>query len=107
MILDEPIEWIRHHNENSLLVAALENFTVVLIDLDTRVIIRRFEGHEGRLTDACFNPDSRWLITASMDCTIRTWDIPSSNLIDVFQVCSFIIIFVCPLLLLLPQLEIN
>ena len=86
MILDEPIEWIRHHNENSLLAAALEDFTVVLIDLDTRVIIRRFEGHEGRLTDACFNPDSRWLITASMDCTIRTWDIPSSNLIDVFQV---------------------
>ncbi|XP_003704996.2 WD repeat-containing protein 36 [Megachile rotundata] len=86
MILDEPIEWIRHHNENSLLAAALEDFTIVLIDLDTRIIIRRFEGHEGRLTDACFNPDSRWLITASMDSTIRTWDIPSSNLIDIFQV---------------------
>lgn len=86
MKMDEPIEWLRYHNESSLVALALEDFTVVLIDLDTRRIVRRFEGHEGRLMDACFNPDSRWLITASMDCTIRTWDIPSSNLIDVFQV---------------------
>ena len=86
MKMVEPIEWLRYHNESSLVALALEDFTIVLIDLDTRRIVRRFEGHEGRLMDACFNPDSRWLITASMDCTIRTWDIPSSNLIDVFQV---------------------
>lgn len=86
MILDEPIEWIRYHDESSLIAVALEDFSIILIDLDTKKIVRRFEGHKGRLTDACFNPDSRWLITASMDCTICTWDIPSSNLIDIFQV---------------------
>ncbi|KOC59513.1 WD repeat-containing protein 36 [Habropoda laboriosa] len=84
--LDEPIVWLRYHNESSLIAVALEDFTVVLVDLDTKNIVRRFEGHESRLTDASFSPDSRWLITASMDCTIRTWDIPSSNLIDIFQV---------------------
>jgi len=26
-----------------------------------------------------FSPDGRWLITASMDCTIRTWDLPSGR----------------------------
>ncbi|XP_017765765.1 PREDICTED: WD repeat-containing protein 36 isoform X2 [Eufriesea mexicana] len=86
MVLDEPIEWLRYHNESSLVAVALEDFTIVLIDLDTRKIVRCFEGHEAQLTDACFNPDSRWLVTASMDCTIRTWDILSSNLIDIFQV---------------------
>lgn len=86
MVLDEPIEWLRYHNESSLVAVALGDFTIVLIDLDTRKIVRCFEGHEAQLTDACFNPDSRWLVTASMDCTIRTWDIPSSNLIDIFQV---------------------
>lgn len=70
---------------------ALENFDIMLMDLDTRKIVRHFQGHEGRITDACFNPDSRWLITASMDCTIRTWDIPSSHLIDIFQVNTRII----------------
>ncbi|EFN69112.1 WD repeat-containing protein 36 [Camponotus floridanus] len=86
LTLEESIEWIRYHNENSLVAVALENFDIVLMDLDTRKIVRHFRGHEGRVTDACFNPDSRWLITASMDCTIRTWDIPSSHLIDIFQV---------------------
>ncbi|XP_054002526.1 WD repeat-containing protein 36 [Hylaeus anthracinus] len=86
LAMDEPIEWLRYHNENSLIAVALEDFSIVLIDLDTRRIVRRFEGHQSRVTDACFNPDSRWLITASMDCTICTWDIPSSNLIDIFQV---------------------
>ncbi|XP_076239663.1 WD repeat-containing protein 36 [Calliopsis andreniformis] len=86
MAMDEPIEWLRYHDESSLVALALENFSIVLVDLDTRRIVRHFEGHEGRLTDACFNPDSRWLVSASMDCTIRTWDIPSSNLIDIFQV---------------------
>ncbi|TGZ53856.1 WD repeat-containing protein 36 [Temnothorax longispinosus] len=86
LTLEESIEWIRYHNESSLVAIALENFDVVLMDLDTKRIVRHFQGHEGRVMDACFNPDSRWLITASMDCTIRTWDIPSSHLIDIFQV---------------------
>ncbi|XP_071864291.1 WD repeat-containing protein 36 [Bombus fervidus] len=86
IILDEPVEWLRYHNDSSLIAVALEDFTIILIDLDTKRIVRCFEGHQARLTDACFNPDSRWLITASMDCTIRTWDIPSANLIDIFQV---------------------
>lgn len=86
MILDEPVEWLRYHNDSSLIAVALEDFTIILVDLDTKRIVRRFEGHQARLTDACFNPDSRWLVTASMDCTIRIWDIPSSNLIDIFRV---------------------
>lgn len=32
-----------------------------------------------------FSPDSRWLITSSMDCTIKSWDIPSSYMIDHFR----------------------
>ncbi|CAL7933946.1 unnamed protein product [Xylocopa violacea] len=86
MILDEPIEWLRYQTESSLVAVALEDFTIILIDFDTKKIVRHFEGHKAQLTDACFSPDSRWLITASMDCTIRTWDIPSSNLVDIFQV---------------------
>ncbi|KAG7212982.1 hypothetical protein KM043_002322 [Ampulex compressa] len=86
LLLDEPVEWLRCHHESSIVAVGLEDFSIVLIDLDTRKIVRHFEGHEARLTDACFSPDSRWLVTASMDCTIRTWDIPSSHLIDIFLI---------------------
>ncbi|XP_010017849.1 PREDICTED: WD repeat-containing protein 36-like, partial [Nestor notabilis] len=35
-----------------------------------------------------FSPDGRWLITSSMDCSIKTWDLPSGCLIDCFLVDS-------------------
>lgn len=86
--MKESVEWLRSHRENSLIAVALQDFTVIVIDVDMVRIIRQFEGHTGRLTDATFSPDSRWLVTASMDRTIRVWDIPSAQLVDVFQVCT-------------------
>lgn len=84
--VEDGVSMFRNHRESAVLAVALENFSVVVLDLDTRVIVRRFEGHSAQITDACFSPDSRWLITASMDCTIKVWDIPSSYLIDQFRV---------------------
>lgn len=68
-----------------MLGVVLEDFTVNLIDCDTKTIIRKFAGHSAAITDVCFSPDSRWLMTASMDCTIKTWDIPSSYMVDQFR----------------------
>lgn len=83
--LPESINLFRGHRESSMLCVALEDFSVYIIDYETKIIVRKFLGHSGPITDACFSPDSRWLITSSMDCTIKTWDIPSSYLIDHFK----------------------
>lgn len=68
-----------------MLAVALEDFTLIILDIDTRTIIRQFNGHTAQLTDAAFSPDSRWLVTSAMDCSIRTWDIPSAQLVDQFK----------------------
>ncbi|XP_058062209.1 WD repeat-containing protein 36 [Anopheles bellator] len=86
--LTEPITLLRTHREGAMLCAALDDFSVRLIDMDTRVVVRRFDGHRGMITDVCFSPDSRWLVTAAQDCTIKVWDIPSSYLIDHFRVAQ-------------------
>lgn len=83
--LEDSIQFFRAHHESSMLAAALEDFSVNIIDMDTRRLVRKFSGHTAQLTDITFSPDSRWLITCSMDCTIRTWDVPSAQLIDQFQ----------------------
>lgn len=59
--MEEPINFFRTHKESSMLAAALEDFSVSIVDIDTRRIVRKFIGHMAQLTDATFSPDSRWL----------------------------------------------
>lgn len=89
--LGEGINFFRSHRESSLLCVALDDFSVCLVDCDTKNVARKFKGHRSRVTDACFSPDGRWLITAAMDCVVKIFDIPSSYLIDHFKVDSPVI----------------
>lgn len=82
--IEEAVSFFRTHSESSILAAALEDFSILVIDIDTKNPIRKFEGHRAQITDATFSPNSRWLITSSMDCSIRVWDILSAQLIDQF-----------------------
>ncbi|XP_037945778.1 WD repeat-containing protein 36 [Teleopsis dalmanni] len=81
----DGIDLLRSHRESGMIAIALVNFIVYIVDTDTKVIIRKFEGHITKINDICFSPDSRWLITASMDATIKVWDIPSTYMIDHFR----------------------
>ena len=83
--MPDSVLMFRGHRESSMLCVALEDFTIYIVDYDTKNVVRKFTGHTGAITDACFSPDSRWLITSSMDSTIKTWDIPSSYLVDHFK----------------------
>lgn len=84
--VEEGVAFFHSHHESAMLAVALEDFSIVVVDIETQNVVRKFVGHSAQLTDAAFSPDSRWLVTSAMDCTIRLWDIPSSQLIDCFQV---------------------
>lgn len=89
--LDEPVSLFSTHRESAMIAVGLEDFTVLIVDSDSRAVVRKFVGHKGPITDACFSPDSRWLLTASRDCTVKVWDIPSAYLVDHFrmpQICT-------------------
>lgn len=92
MKLDDTVSFFIWHSESSFLAIALDNYDISLVDTDTRTVVRKFSGHRGPLTDLTFTPDSRWLVTSAMDSTIRTWDIPSSSLIDILKV-TYLILF--------------
>lgn len=47
--------------------------------LQAMTIVRRFRGHTDRITDLTVSSDCRWLLSASMDGTVRVWDIPDSR----------------------------
>ncbi|XP_031952221.1 WD repeat-containing protein 36 isoform X2 [Corvus moneduloides] len=86
--LSSPPSGILLHRDSGILGIAFDDFTISVLDIETRKIVRTFSGHHGRINDMTFSPDGRWLITSSMDCSIKTWDLPSGCLIDCFLVDS-------------------
>ncbi|XP_037548323.1 WD repeat-containing protein 36 [Nematolebias whitei] len=79
---------MRLHRDSGMVAVALDDFTLVVVDMETRRVVRKFAGHHGNITDMTFSPDGRWLVTVAMDCTIRTWDLPSGCLVDCFLVAT-------------------
>ncbi|KAF7964547.1 hypothetical protein HWV62_5804 [Athelia sp. TMB] len=61
---------------------------VRVVDIETRRIVRELGGSRGRILDIAFSPDSRWLVTTSLDSIIRTYDVPTGRLIDAFRTPS-------------------
>ncbi|XP_075885127.1 WD repeat-containing protein 36 [Nelusetta ayraudi] len=74
------------HRDSGMLALALDDFSLLVVDTETRRVVRKFAGHHGNINGMTFSPDGRWLTTAGMDCTIRTWDLPSGSLVDCFLV---------------------
>uniref|UniRef100_A0A3P8X2I1 WD repeat domain 36 n=1 Tax=Cynoglossus semilaevis TaxID=244447 RepID=A0A3P8X2I1_CYNSE len=74
------------HRDSGMLALALDDFTLQVVDIETRRVVRKFAGHHGSINDMTFSPDGRWLVTGGMDCTVRTWDLPSGSLVDCFLV---------------------
>ncbi|KAM4049607.1 WD repeat-containing protein 36 [Anomaloglossus baeobatrachus] len=76
------------HRESGMFSVALDDFSINVFDIETCKLVRRFPGHNGKINDMTFSPDGRWLMTASMDCTVKVWDFPSGCLIDSFLLDS-------------------
>lgn len=68
---------------------ALSDYTIELVDLDVKRITRTFTGHQDAISDMAFSPDSRWLVSSSLDCSIRVWDLSSARYFTIF-ILSFV-----------------
>lgn len=64
------------HGASGLVAVACSDYVIRVIDLVARCVVRRFEGHLDRITDVQFSEDCRWVLSSSMDGTLRIWDVP-------------------------------
>ncbi|KAG8927888.1 hypothetical protein FRC01_006761 [Tulasnella sp. 417] len=88
MVLPSSITSIALQGESGLLAVICDDLFVRLVDVETQRVVREMTGFKGRILDLAFSPDSRWLITTSLDSIIRTFDIPTGRLIDGFKTPS-------------------
>lgn len=77
---------IVYHRSNGLLATATDDLVIRLFDVVALRMVRKFEGHIDRVTDLCFSEDGKWLLTSSMDGTLRIWDVILARQIDAIHV---------------------
>lgn len=80
--LDAPITSMVYHRSSDLFALALDDLSIIVIDAVTQRVVRQLWGHTNRITAFDFSPDGRWIVSASLDSTIRTWDLPTGGCID-------------------------
>lgn len=73
---------IVYHRINGLLATVADDMVLRLYDVIALRMVRKFEGHGDRVTDLCFSEDGKWLISSSMDGSLRIWDIILARQID-------------------------
>ncbi|CAJ2665196.1 unnamed protein product [Trifolium pratense] len=77
---------IVYHRYNGLLATVADDLIIRLFDVVALRLVRKFEGHTDRITDLCFSEDGKWLISSSMDGSLRIWDVILARQIDAIQV---------------------
>ena len=87
--LPSPATMMCHIQDSDLAAIALRDYSTLLFDCTTLSIVRRFGSsgaeklqHSGPISDLAFSPDGRTLYTASLDSTIRVWDVPTNCCVD-------------------------
>lgn len=80
--LDAPITALVYHKGSDLAACALDDLSIVVVDVVTQKVIRILYGHTNRITSIDFSPDSRWIVSTALDGTLRTWDLPTGGCID-------------------------
>lgn len=86
--MGSAVSKMRYHPGSGLLALVLDTMSIVVVDTITHKKVREFAGHANRITDLDFTPDGRWIISGSLDNTIRTWDIPTGGCIDGVKVAN-------------------
>lgn len=71
---------------SGLLATVTDDLVIRMFDVVALKLVRKFEGHTDRITDTCFSEDGKWLMSSSMDGTLRIWDVILARQIDAIHV---------------------
>jgi U3 small nucleolar RNA-associated protein 21 len=76
--------------QNGFVALSCDDLSIKVIDTETPSgrVVRELWGHSNRITDFVFSPTSTWIISVSLDSTLRVWDLPTGFLISAVRLPS-------------------
>ena len=84
--MQAPLDNLVYNRINDLLAFSSSDMTISVMNakMSSLAKVRQFEhAATNKITDICFSqPDSRWLLSSSLDKCVRIWDLLTGSLID-------------------------
>lgn len=80
--LEAPITSMVFQKNSDLVACALDDLSIVVVDVISQKVVRILYGHTNRITSLDFSPDGKWIVSVSLDGTLRTWDLATGLCID-------------------------
>lgn len=95
----------QYYRPSDLIALRCDDLSIRVVDVVTKKLVRELWGCAGQISDfvsslchldsisadkpcKSFSNDGRWIIAASMDSTVRVWDLPTGHLIDAIRLAS-------------------
>lgn len=77
--LDDTIQGACFRPDGRLVAVGSTDGPIMVIDVSTKVVLRKLEGHRAPVKSLVFLPNLVQLVSTSDDRTIRIWDIPTGR----------------------------
>jgi WD40 repeat protein len=77
--LPGPVDGVTFSGDGSLIAAGRSDGSVDLWNSENGQLLRRLQGHQGRVTRVAASRDGKLLASASADETVRLWTLPEAN----------------------------
>lgn len=75
-------------NNVNLFAFTTSSLSLMVYDFQTLKCIRKFDNiATNAITSICFSHDSRWVVTASMDKSLKVWDLLTASMVDWVSFC--------------------
>ncbi|CAD7697143.1 unnamed protein product [Ostreobium quekettii] len=83
-----PVSHLLLHPGTSMCPLVGDDLTIRVYDAEAARLVRKFRGHTDRITALEMSSDGRWLLSAAMDGSVRVWDVPAGQVLQVMQLGS-------------------